>query len=335
VGFRVRLQESGQAFEVAAGETVLEAARRAGVKLAHECTLGNCGTCRVKLVEGTVGYQDWPAALSPEEAARGYALACQALPRRDLVVSTQRVPLAEPERHTALITGIEPFCDSVTHLALVLPDREAFDFRPGQHMNVHLGDGSHRSFSMASMADGNGADFHVRRIPGGRFTDRILGGLQPGDTLEVELPLGTFRLHEEDYRELVFVATGTGISPIKCILESLMDDPDCPPVSLYWGMREERDLYLDERIRTWAQRLYEFRYVPVVSRPGPGWTGRRGRVQAAVAEDHADLSEHSIYLCGSPAMIGEAKQAFLERGASVDHVYVDGFSFQSRAGQPA
>jgi CDP-4-dehydro-6-deoxyglucose reductase len=204
-------------------------------------------------------------------------------------------------------------------------------YRPGQHMNVLLGDGTHRSFSMASVPDGNIADFHVRRIPGGRFTDVLLPQLQAGDMLDVELPHGTFRYHEEDYRSLVMVATGTGLSPIKCILESLMDDPDCPPVWLYWGMRTEEDLYLHDEIEQWGSRLYEFRYVPVLSRASGAWSGRRGYVQDAVLQDHEDMSEHAIYLCGSPNMISDAKKAFLARGASVDHIYVDGFNFQSHA----
>jgi CDP-4-dehydro-6-deoxyglucose reductase len=198
-------------------------------------------------------------------------------------------------------------------------------------MNVHLEDGSHRSFSMASAPNGNLADFHVRRIPGGRFTEGHLAQLQPGDMLDVELPLGTFRFHEEDYRSIVMVATGTGLSPIKCILESLMDDPECPPVWLYWGMRSEADLYLHDEIAQWASRLYEFQYVPVLSRPGASWQGRRGYVQDAVLQDHPDMSEHSVYLCGSPRMISDAKKAFLDQGASVDHIYVDGFNFQSRS----
>ena len=326
---RVEIVETSQSFEVAADETVLAAAMRAGVNLAHECTLGGCGTCRVKLARGSVAYPEFPMALSPEEAARGYALACQARPQSDLVISVERTPLAEPQRHTALITDIAPYSADVTHLSLVLPELGDFVYRPGQHMNVLLGDGHHRSFSMASIPQGNAVDFHIRRIPGGRFTEGVLAGLQPGDELQVELPHGTFRYHDEDYRELVMVATGTGLSPIKSVLESLMDDPDCPPVSLYWGMRTAADLYLDAEIRSWGERLYDFRYIPVLSRADAAWQGRRGHVQAAVTADIADLSEHSIYLCGSPTMISDAKKSFLEKGASVDHIYIDGFNFQS------
>jgi len=329
--FLVQVEDTSESFDVAAGETLLAAAERANVKLPHECTLGGCGTCRVRLRQGSVRYADLPMALSREEAEQGYALACQAQPTSDLVISVPRVALMEPERQQALITDIAPYGGSVIHLSVALPNLDAFTYLPGQHMNVLLADGSHRSFSMASTPDGNIADFHVRRIPGGRFTDILLPQLQPGDMLDVELPHGTFRYHEEDYRSLVMVATGTGLSPIKSILESLMNDPDCPPIWLYWGMRTEGDLYLHDEIPRWASRLYEFQYVPVLSRASEAWAGRRGYVQDAVLEDHRDMSEHAIYLCGSPNMISDAKQAFLARGASVDHIYVDGFNFQSRA----
>jgi 2-polyprenylphenol hydroxylase and related flavodoxin oxidoreductases len=327
---RVEVAQTAQSFEVAPGESILAAAMRQGVKLPHECTLGGCGTCRVKIASGAVDYEHFPMALSREEAEGGYALACQARALGDLVIEVQRVALAEPTRQQALVTGIDALAHDVVHLQLALPDVERFSYRPGQHMNVFLDDGSHRTFSMASIPDGNVVDFHVRRIPGGRFTERLLAALQPGDLLDVEIPLGTFRYHEEDYRALLMVATGTGLSPIKSILESLMDDPDCPPVWLYRGARTEADLYLHDEVVKWGGRLYDFRYVPVLSRADASWGGRRGHVQDAVAQDLADLSEHSIYLCGSPAMISDAKEAFLARGASIDHVYVDGFSFQGR-----
>jgi CDP-4-dehydro-6-deoxyglucose reductase len=122
-----------------------------------------------------------------------------------------------------------------------------------------------------------------------------------------------------------------------------MDSTDCPPVWLYWGMRDETGLYLHDEIRNWAARLYEFQYVPVLSRASIEWVGRRGYVQQAVVADLPDLSEHSIYLCGSPAMIHDARPLFFAHGADPDHIYTDAFSFQhsvsgtgleERAGSP-
>lgn len=328
--FRVQWLETGESFEVQAGEAVLAAALRTRVALPHECQFGGCGSCRVKVVEGAVRYDEFPMALTPEEEVEGYALACQAFPKSDLVISVEP-PLAcsQPTRVGAVVEAVRPLTTEVLHLRLNLPAQPPLAYRPGQYMNILLKDGRRRSFSMASKPNGSSLDFHVRRIPGGWFTEQRLAELQAGETLDVEVPLGSFHYHAEDYRPIVMVATGTGLAPIKSMLESLMDDPDCPPVSLYWGMRSEADLYLHDEIHSWADRLYEFQYVPVLSRPGSGWSGRRGYVQHAVLEDLGDLSEHSIYVCGSPMMIADAKSAFAVHGASLDHLYADSFAFQS------
>jgi CDP-4-dehydro-6-deoxyglucose reductase len=329
MGYRVVIQQTSQSFEVSESESVLDAALRQQVQLAHDCTFGGCGTCRLKIVEGVVDYEEFPMALTPQEAQQGYALACQARPRSDLVISAEPLQaVCEPQRATARVKALHWFTPEVANLQLELPDLPDFNYLPGQYMNVHLGDGTHRSFSMASLPNAGTVDFHVRRIPGGRFTDSRLAQVAPGHALDVELPLGSFRYHREDERPVLMVATGTGLAPIKSILESLMDDEDCPPVSLYWGTRSESDLYLDAQIRRWAPRLYEFQYVPVLSRATAGWQGRRGHVQHAVLADQPDLSGHSIYLCGSPVMIANARDAFLARGADPQYIYTDGFSFQ-------
>ncbi|NML44781.1 2Fe-2S iron-sulfur cluster binding domain-containing protein [Ramlibacter sp. G-1-2-2] len=327
---RISVQETGAAFRALPGEPLLEAATRQGVGLPHECTFGGCGTCRIKLLQGRVDYEEMPLALAPEEAEAGYALACQARACSDLVISVERDDAPPAERRQAVVRSVRPWSPDVASLQLEI-EGGALQYRPGQYMNVLLESGVHRSFSMASAPAGNRVDFHVRRIPGGRFTDAALQQLAAGERLDVEIPLGRFRYHEEDYRPLVMAATGTGLAPLKSMLEALMDDADCPPVSLYWGGRTEADLYLAHEIRAWGERLYEFDFVPVLSRPHAGWTGRRGYVQDAVAADFPDLSEHAIYLCGSPTMIGAAKHRFLELGASAGHVYVDGFTFQPEA----
>jgi CDP-4-dehydro-6-deoxyglucose reductase len=331
MSYRIRVHETGAVFDAQPGEALLAAAGRQGVRLPHECTFGGCGTCRVRLLEGRVAYEELPLALTAEEAEAGLALACQARACTDLVIGLERAEDAPPaQRCEAVVRDMAQWTPEVLNLQLEI-EADGFLFRPGQYMNVLLDDGGHRSFSMASAPAGNQVDFHVRRIPGGRFTDRGLRGLAAGDRLAVEIPLGRFGYHAEDFRPVVMAATGTGLAPIKSMLESLMDDPDCPPVSLYWGVRTEADLYLADAIRAWGERLYEFRFVPVLSRPGAAWRGRTGHVQDAIAHDFPDLSEHAVYLCGSPAMVADAKRRALALHASPAHVYVDGFTFQHEA----
>ncbi|HEX7385966.1 MAG TPA: 2Fe-2S iron-sulfur cluster-binding protein [Castellaniella sp.] len=330
MGHKVRVSDTGEVFEVSRDETILDAALRTGVRLPHECTFGGCGTCRVRLQEGCVHYDEFPMALTPEEAEQGYALACQAHPDTDVVLTPANhgPVLAEPVHTVAEVHQVEPLTADISRLVLQLPEDLDCDYRPGQHMNILLPDGAERSFSMASAFPfGNELEFHVRHVPGGAFTQERLPALKAGDALDIEIPKGTFCYHAEDYRPMIFVATGTGFAPIRAMLESLLDDEDCPPVSLYWGMRTEADLYAREELESWLGRLYEFNFVPVLSRAGESWTGRTGHVQDALAQDFQDVSEYAFYLCGSPQMVTDTKRVLLGLGAEMDVIYSDSFTF--------
>lgn len=326
----VRIADADISFEVEPGETILRAALRANVHLAHDCKSGTCGTCRFRLIEGAVSYDEQPMALFPEDEEEGYGLACQAHPTCDIVAEVELLPplMAEPQRHAATVRSIEPLAHDVTRLVLELPAEAATSYRPGQYGKIILDDGSVRSFSMASAPNGETVDFHIRRIGGGRFTSGRLAQLTSGDRLEVEMPHGAFFYREGDFRPMLMLATGTGIAPIKSLLESLFDDPDCPPITLYWGARAEADLYMDAELRSWGDHFEDFTYVPVLSRADAEWTGRRGHVQQVASEDFEDFSEHAIYLCGSPRMVDDARRLFLHRGASANHIYADSFLFQ-------
>ncbi len=329
---RITWIEAQCSFDASPDETVLSAAHRAGVVLPSECEFGGCGTCRVTLREGHVQYEEMPLALSQEEADAGFALLCQARARSDLVVSTERVldaPAAQ--RRQAKVLRVEPLSGDVTRLVLTFDDGQPFAFRPGQYLNVLLGDLGVRSFSMASRAtladDPALAEFHIRRIDGGHFTHRRLGTLRAGETLDIEAPLGAFGYHADDYRPIVMVATGTGIAPLRSMLSEMLADGDTPPITLYWGARTADALYLHEELEALAATHEDFRYVPVLSRADAGWQGVRGYVQDAVLSDQPDLSEHAIYLCGSPVMIADATRSFVANGASVRYLYADSFTF--------
>lgn len=334
MAYQVTWMQTKQSFEVHAYESVLDAALRQGVEFPHECTFGGCGTCRMKVETGSIAYPDGelPLAMSEEEHAEGYALACQARAQSDLVVSADNGPkCTAPRRLSATVAELFMHTPDVYHLAIDLPEGHGVEYGAGQYLNLVLPDGEHRSFSMSAPPAGDRITLQIRKIKGGRFTEEILAGTKPGDQLEVEMPHGTFYYHDKDYQPMIFAATGTGFAPIKAIIESLLDDEDCPPIHFYWGMRDEGDLYLLDEINSWAGRLYEFTFIPVLSRASDGWTGRRGYVQDAIAEDFADLSEHSIYLCGSPHMVQDAKVVVGMAGAALNKIYSDSFVFQNAA----
>jgi len=330
MSYRVLWLQRQQQFDVDGGETVLEAAIRQEIDLPHECTFGGCGTCRIQVVSGQVGYDELPLALTEEEHEQGIGLACQARPLSDLTISVEQgIGSSPPTLVDAEVAGVQLMNPDIYRLNLTLPHDHSVVYRPGQYLNIHIDGVAPRSFSMAAPPQDRNVELHIRRIAGGYFTDQVLATLRAGQQLTVEMPHGAFYYREQDYRPMVFVATGTGIAPIKAILESLLDDDDCPPVSLYWGMRQESDLYMAEEIASWKDRLYDFQFTPVLSQPSLQWEGRRGYVQDAVLQDCPDLSEHAVYLCGSPSMIADAKTRFMSAGVPATHVYSDSFEFQS------
>lgn len=327
--YRITLSGTSDTFEAEPGETLLDAAERAGLPLVHDCRFGGCGTCRIKLMEGRVAYEELPMGLTEEEAEGGYALACQAVAQSDLTIDASLFPegYVPADYHTATIERLEKLSHDVFHLVLSIPSASEVRFHPGQYLNVMLDDGSPRSFSMASPPSGGLFDFHIRRVPGGHFTGRLETDYRPGDVLDVELPLGSFRHDAASPRDLLMVAGGTGLAPIKSIIESLRDTPDAPGITLYWGVRRAEDLYLDDLLDQWARTLPNFRYVPVLSEADPQWGGRRGYVHEAVCQDHDDLSGFDAYLCGPPPMIAAAKSGFAQRGLSLERIFSDSFNF--------
>jgi CDP-4-dehydro-6-deoxyglucose reductase len=324
---QVTLAESGDMFCVEPHETILAAALKAGVDLAHDCKTGFCGSCRIRLLEGEVAYDEAPLGLSDEERGCGFALACQARARMNLRVAAELMPLDRPEP-TEIVTevlSVTPVCADILRLRL-RPTGGMPAFLPGQYVNVVTQSGATRSFSIASAPSEGEIDLHIRVIPGGMFTAGELPELRPGARVDLHGPHGLFRLHPEDFRPLLLVATGTGIAPLRAMLAALKEEPDGPPVALYWGMREEDELYMVDEIAALGAELDDFTFVPVLSRASEG-VHRVGYVQDAVLADLPDLSEHAIYLCGSPEMIADARGRFLEAGASVNHIYADSFHF--------
>ncbi len=98
-------------------------------------------------------------------------------------------------------------------------------------------------------------------------------------------------------------------------------------MTLYWGGRKPEDLYMDDLCQRWAKHVPTFNYVPVLSKPDDGWTGRTGYVQQAVTADVADLSGHEAYACGLPNMVNDAQQHFAKHGLAAEAFFSDAFTF--------
>jgi CDP-4-dehydro-6-deoxyglucose reductase, E3 len=334
---KVKVQPSGHQFDVEEGESVLTAALRQDLVLPYGCRNGACGTCKGRIVAGQVDYGVYQKkALTEDEKAQGKALFCQARPRSDLLIEARTIGAAKDIQIKTLpcrVQKIERLADDVMVLHLRLPANERLQFLAGQYIDFLLRDGSRRSFSMGNAPhDDELIQLHVRHVAGGQFTDHVFGKMKERDILRLEGPFGTFFLRDDSAKPIVFVASGTGFAPIRSIIESARSKGVTRPMTLYWGGRRPKDLYMDALARQWP-----LKYLPVLSDAlaEDRWSGRTGFVHRAVMEDFPDLSAHQVYACGVPVMVEAARRDFTQQcGLPEDEFFADSFTTQADLASP-
>ena len=340
-GFSITVEPSGRAFHVVDNETILSAAIRQGIGLPYGCKDGACGSCKCKLLSGSVTHGPHQAkALSAEEEAAGYVLTCCGVAHSDVVLESRQVTEAGafPIRKMPVrVRALTRLSHDVMQIQLQLPAGEPMQFHAGQYIEFILRDGARRSYSMGNAPHtlhepGAGVELHVRHMPGGKFTDHVFGLMKEKEILRVEGPFGSFFLREDSDKPIVLLASGTGFAPIKALLEHMRHKGITRPTALYWGGRRPGDLYMDAWVREQAAALPWLRYVPVVSNalPEDAWTGRTGFVHQAVLDDFADLSGHQVYACGAPIVVESARTAYTaQRGLPAEEFFADSFTSEA------
>ena len=322
----------GRQFHAEATESVLDAALRQGIQFPHDCRNGACGTCKGKVRAGEIAYPEgMPAALTPEEAERDYALFCKARPLTDLEIEIPDLAHDVPIRtFPCRVERAIKLAHDVIVLYLKLPDKQVLKFEPGQYIDVLMKGGETRAFSLANAPRGDARlELHVRHVPNGEFSGYVFGAMKENSLLRLRGPRGSFFLRNGSDRPIILMAGGTGFAPIKGMMEHALAQGDNRRMHFYWGVRALEDLYMDDLVADLADTYDNLHYVPVLSQPDPGdgWTGRIGLVHEAILADFADLSPYEVYTSGPPVMVQAARETFLGRGLDPAHMYSDSFDY--------
>ena len=318
---KIRLLPSAREFEARLDEPVLTAALRQHLNLPHSCKGGSCGTCRVRVLQGEFHYPHGrPIGIDAAEEAAGYALICQARAATDLVVETREirhVTDVEIRELPARVERMARLAPDVMGLWLRLPAIEPFSWQAGQYVDVMLPGERRRSFSLANPPhDAALLELHVRRVPGGAFSERVFGDMKPGALLRIEGPLGQFVYRRGD-RPLLLIGGGTGYAPLKAIVRHVLEGGTARDVALYWGARTAADLYEDAWLRGLASKQTSFHYTSVLTE----------FVHEAVLRNFASLGAFDIYAAGPPAMIDAVRTALPRQGADPERIYFDSFDY--------
>ena len=334
--FSITVQPSGRQFSAQSDETLLAAGIRQGVGLPYGCKDGACGSCKCKMLSGSVVHgAHQTKALSPEEESQGLVLTCCATATSDVVLESRQVSAegALPiKKMPTRVTSLQKVSADVMLIQLQLPANDSFQYKAGQYIEFLLRDGARRSYSMANAPQGNSVELHIRHMPGGKFTDHVFGSMKEKEILRIEGPHGSFYLREESDKAIVMVASGTGFAPIKALLEQMESAGSTRPVALYWGGRRPADLYMDGWVKEFQNRMPSLRYVPVVSDAldEDQWTGRVGFVHQAALEDFQDMREYQVYACGAPIVVESARRDFVAHaGLPPEEFYADAFTSEA------
>lgn len=249
-----------------------------------------------------------------------FATAAAAAVRQDTAAWTQ-APLAE----------IEPAAESLFHVSIDVsdaPDLAASHTRAGQYLQLRVPDVEKPTFlaiaSPPSLASGDGVfQFLVKNVEGS--IAEILCGLKKGDVVQVSQVMGRgFDIDliapPQDYPTVLIFATGSGISPIRSLIESGFGASKRSDVRLYYGARNLKRMAYQDKFVDWESSGVEV--VPVLSQPENDWTGDSGYVQAAFtrAKRAFDPLSTGIILCGQKQMVEEVTSILVADGVSSEKI---------------
>ena len=309
------------------GVTLLDSAKKQGVVLEYSCRSGRCGVCKAHAIGETEVIHHHESILSPEELASGYILTCCRTALSDVRLDIDDLSQFADIKSKTLPCRVDSFkrlADDVVEVILRLPPKDPLNYMPGQYVDIIGRDGVRRSYSIANAPRQDGRlELQIRKVEGGVMSQYWFEGLATNDLLRLEGPQGTFALRNTSPENLVFLATGTGIAPVKAILEQLKANPEQvanKKVWVYWGGRHAKDIYWQPELSSPAVF-----FVPVLSRPNDSWKGRTGYVQDVLEHDGIDLADAVVYACGSEHMIHSAKEKLVTLGLPRKNFYSDAF----------
>ena len=215
----------------------------------------------------------------------------------------------------------------------IAPDQE-FRYEAGQHVTVQTPRWPHvwRPYSVACAPRDDGLiRLHVRAVPGGWVSNALVSHTEPGDELILGPPLGTMTLGHAGDRDLLCVAGGTGLSPLKAIAEQVIKDYAAGRrrrVFLFYGARSREELYDLRDLWHLADASDSLQVTPVTS-DDPAFDGMQGNV-GRVAARYLPHRDCEAYLAGPPAMVAETRRVLTKAGIAAGRIHFDDALLASR-----
>jgi benzoate/toluate 1,2-dioxygenase reductase subunit len=312
------------------GETVADASYRVGINIPLDCRDGACGTCKGFCESGQYDNGSYiEDAMTEEEAAEGYILACQMKPSSDCVIriaATSNVCKTGVSSHKGQISAIDHLSPTTTSFSMKLEPEPPLTFLPGQYVNIVVPDtgGQKRSYSFSSSPHAPEVSFLIRNTPSGLVPTYMRERAQVGAPLEFTGPVGSFYLREVR-RPLLFLAGGTGLAPFLAMLETVSHTGCKYPIHLIYGVTNDPDLVYVDKLEQVAHRLPNFTFACCVADEQSSYPNK-GYVTRYIEPQHMHDGDVDVYLCGPPAMVDAVRNHMSEQGMTSTNFYFEKFA---------
>jgi len=312
------------------GDTVADASYRVGINIPLDCRDGACGTCKGFCESGQYeGGSYIEDALTNEEAAEGYILACQMRPQSDCVIriaATSNVCKTSVSTHTGQISAIEKLSDTSVSFSVKVQPEPPLTFLPGQYANIVVPDtgGQKRSYSFSSSPHAPEVTFLIRNTPSGLLPTYMRAKAEVGAPIEFTGPVGSFYLREAK-RPLLFLAGGTGLAPFLAMLETMSHTGSKYPIHLIYGVTNDVDLVLVDKLEEFGKRLPNFTHACCVADEQAAYP-QKGYVTRYIEPAHVHDGDVDVYLCGPPAMVDAVRNHMSEHGITSTSFYYEKFA---------
>jgi ferredoxin-NAD(P)+ reductase (naphthalene dioxygenase ferredoxin-specific) len=329
MGFSVTIRQAESPLDVETGDTVLNAALAAGISYPHGCQSGNCGACKSRLHAGDIEMSPYSEyALSDAEKESGLILACRAVPWSDCEIAwlEQDEVVSHPLRKLdCTVAEIDHVTHDIVRIRLRIEAGGPFDYTVGQYARVRFADQPPRDYSMASLPGSDLIEFHIRNVSGGAVSAYAGEQLAVGEKVRVEGPYGIAYLREKHTGPIVALAGGSGLAPVKAIVEQALANGAAQPIRMYFGVRDERDVYLEDHFRALAGAHENFTFEIVLSEPAGETDRRTGFLVDILGADHNDLDGAKAYLAGPPVMVETCVEKLKSTGVRDENCHADAF----------
>ncbi|MCK4541510.1 MAG: 2Fe-2S iron-sulfur cluster binding domain-containing protein [Spirochaetales bacterium] len=321
-------------YEVKGGRPLLATLMDEGIFIPSACGgRGSCGLCKVKVLEGAGQYLPTELPwISEDEKKQDIRLSCQVKVKQDFRIEIPE-ELFNVKEFRGRVESIVDLTHDIKEIIITLIEPSEIEIRAGQFIQFKVpeyeltNEPVYRAYSVASSpSDKTRVELEIRLVPGGIGTTYVHKYLSEGGEVIFNGPHGDFFLRDTD-REIVCIAGGSGMAPIKSILL----DMNCKGVNrrtrYFFGARSKRDLFLEDTMAELEMSLPDFTFIPTLSEPkdGDNWEGETGLVTNILDKHLGKGSNVEAYLCGSPGLIDACVAILTKHRVPEELIYYDKF----------